>query len=116
MHGAPHGLALPVGTVDGAQQPSQVGVAEQISQRLRLTWDQQKKSKLSIYTVALKAAKVRVDEHPGAAASAQALGRSPHRQPGDPQQSGALDSQPRRLTPSIQDLPSLRCLIHIPRH
>lgn len=73
MHGALHGLAFTVGAVDGAQQPPQVRVAEQVSQLLRLTWNQGRGGNSAFH--GCTGAKVSVNVHPGAAASARPLGR-----------------------------------------
>lgn len=75
MHGVLHSLALPVCTVDGAQQPSQMWVAQQISQLFGPTCHQEKANSAFHLCTEAKAAKVRMNDHPGAAASAQALGR-----------------------------------------
>lgn len=75
MHGVLHGLAFTVCTVDGAQQPSQMWVAKQFSQLLRLTCNQEKRNSAFHLCTEAKTPKVGLNEHPGAAASAEALGQ-----------------------------------------
>lgn len=74
MHGVLHSLTFTVCTVNGVQQPSQMWVAKQISQLLRLTCNHEKGNSAFHLCTEAKTPKVRMNDHPGAAASAEALG------------------------------------------